>query len=202
MKAMMIRTHWSLRCGKAAFLVLAALAGSAQAEEAALTRRAVELRASPGDTGRSVASLPQQSPVTRLDGRQGPWIQVRSAQGATGWLHLFDLGPATASGGSGGSSSGGFVTGALRGVTGLFDTNAPRHSNTTAGIRGLEAEDLANAQPNPAGVQRMAAWRASENDARAFAGRAAWQPVVVQALPAPAAARAGTGENAGTEQLP
>jgi hypothetical protein len=190
----MIRTHSRLRCGLAALLLLAA---AAHADEAVLTRRALELRASPGDNGASVASLPQQSAVTRLDGRQGPWVQVRSAQGAIGWVHLFDLGPATASGAGNASSSGGFMTGALRGVTGLFDGGAPRQTGTTAGIRGLEAEDLANAQPNPAGVQRMAAWRASESDARSFAGRAPWRAVVVEPLPAPA--RAG---EAAREQLP
>ncbi|MCG2591969.1 SH3 domain-containing protein [Ramlibacter sp. XY19] len=192
----MIRTHSHLRCGLAALLLLAA---AARADEAVLTRRALELRASPGDGGASVASLPQQSPVTRLDGRQGPWVQVRSAQGATGWVHLFDLGPATASGGSNGSSGGGFVSGALRGVTGLFDSGTPRQTGTTAGIRGLEAEDLANAHPDPAGVQRMAGWRASESDARTFAGRAPWRAVAVEPLPAPAAARAG---EAAREQLP
>src|SRR6478735_3838870 len=190
----MIRTHTILRAGLAALL----LAGTVHAEEAALTRRALELRASPGDTGASVASLPPQAAVTRLDGRQGPWVQVRSAQGTTGWVHLFDLGPASASGAASGGS-GGFMTGALRGVTGLFDGGAQRRTGpaATAGIRGLEAEDLANAQPNPAAVQRMASWRASESDARGFAGRAPWRAVAVEPLPAPE--RAG---EAPREQLP
>jgi hypothetical protein len=194
MKAKMIRTPF-LR-GMAALSLLFALAAVSHAEEAVMTRRAVELRASPGDSGGSLASLPEQSRVTRLDGRQGPWVQVRSAQGATGWVHMFDVGPASASGG-GGSSGGGFVTGALRGVTGLFDSGAPRQSTAIAGIRGLEAEDLANAQPNPAAVQRMSGWRASENDARAYASRVAWRAAAVEALPA--AARSG---EANREQLP
>ena len=174
--------------GTAALLLLLALAAAARAEEQVLTRRALELRAGPGDAARTLASLPEQSPVTRLDGRQGAWVQVRSAQNVTGWVHLFDLGPAAASGGS--SGSGGFAAGALRGVTSLFGGGAPRPQQTgaTAGIRGLEAEDLANAQPNPAGVQRMAGWRASENDARAYAGRVAWRAAVVEPLPAPAPA--------------
>ena len=189
----MIRTPFQR--GTAALSLLLALGAAAHAEESVLTRRALELRASPGDAGRSVASLPDQSPVTRLDGRQGPWVQVRSAQGATGWVHMFDLGPASASGSNG---SGGFASGALRGVTGLFGSNVPRQSGTTAGIRGLEAEDLANAQPNPAGVQQMTGWRASENDARSYAGRVAWRPAAVEPLPAPAA----RGSETNREQLP
>jgi hypothetical protein len=184
MKAQMIRTqfHRGTAAHLLALSLLLALGTAARAEEQVLTRRALELRATPGDTGPSVARLPDQSPVTRLEGRQGPWVQVRSAQGATGWVHLFDLGPASA---SGGGASSGFASGALRGVTGLFGNNTPRQTGTTAGIRGLEAEDLANAQPNPAGVQQMGGWRASENDARAYAGSVAWVPATVEQLPAP-----------------
>src|SRR4051812_25143282 len=118
----MIRTPF-LR-GMAALSVLFALSALSHAEEAVMTRRAVELRASPGDTGSSLATLPEQARLTRLDGRQGPWVQVRSAQGATGWVHMFDVGPASASGG--GSSGGGGVPRARRGGSGPFDSGAPR----------------------------------------------------------------------------
>ena len=196
----MIRTP--LVRGTAALLMLLTLGATAHAEEAVLTRRALDLRASPGDGGPRVASLPEQSPVTRLDGRQGPWVQVRSAQGATGWVHMFDLGPAAA---SGTGASGGFASGAMRGVSSLFNGGRSRPIQTTTattGIRGLEAEDLANAQPNPAGVQRMAGWRASENDARAYAGRVAWRPAAVEPLPPPSSTSpARTGET-NREQLP
>jgi hypothetical protein len=199
MKAQMIRTQFHR--GTAAHLsllaLLLALGAAARAEEAVLTRRALELRAGPGDASAAVASLPQQSPVIRLDGRQGPWVQVRSPQGATGWVHMFDLGPASASGG--GTSGGGFVSGALRGVTGLFENPSQRQTGTTAGIRGLEAEDLAKAQPNPAGVQQMTGWRANENDARAYAGRVAWRAAAVEPLPAPTLPRGGETNR---EQLP
>jgi len=185
--------------GTAALLFLAALA--ARADEAALTRRALELRASPGDTGPSVAQLPAQAPVTRLDSRQGPWIQVRTATGATGWVHLFDLGPA-AGGGSGEAGASGLASNALRGVTNLFGGGgAPRQAaGSTAGIRGLEAEALANAHPDPAAVQQMAGWRQSEDDARAYANRAPWKAVDVPPLPAsPRAPAAGNGNG---EQQP
>jgi len=183
--------------GTAALLFLAALA--ARADEAALTRRALELRANPGDAGASVAQLPAQAPVTRLDGRQGPWVQVRTAAGATGWVHLFDLGPANG-GGNSESGASGLASNALRGVTNLFGGGgAPRQTaGSTAGIRGLEAEALANAQPNPAAVQQMAGWRQSESEARAYADRAPWKAVDVP--PLPAASRAPATGNG--EQLP
>jgi hypothetical protein len=172
----------------------ALLLPTAWAQEAAVTRRATELRATPADSGRSLAALPAQSPVTRGGERQGPWVQVRTAAGATGWLHLFDLGPATttASADSGGAANA--VGGALRGVTNLFGGNRPTQAATTAGIRGLGAEDLAQAQPDTAAVAQMDKLRQSEADARAFAGSAALRPASVTPLPAPAApaARSGT----------
>ena len=93
------------RAGMALPLALACTWVQAQsAGEAAVTRRAAELRDTPGETGRSLASLPAQTPVTRLAERQGPWVQVRSSSGATGWLHLFDVGPAQGAQSGGGAS--------------------------------------------------------------------------------------------------
>lgn len=183
--------------------LLLACALPAAAEEAAVTRRATELREAPGGAGRSLASLPAQAPVTRLDQRQGPWVQVRTEGGATGWLHLFDVAPATAaaSGDSGGVAAG--VGNALRGVTGLFGRPAPQPASTAAGIRGLGAEDLAQAQPDPAAVKRMEAARQSDAEARAFASRAALRPAAVEPLPVPAApAAAGPAGRPGNPESP
>ena len=155
------------------------LLSPARAQEAAVTRRATELRDAPGERGRGIASLPAQSPVTRTNERQGPWVQVRTANGATGWVHLFDIGPASA-GKEGGSTAGN----ALRGVTGLFGSNRQTQTGSTAGIRGLDAQDLANAQPNPGAVTQMEALRQSEADARNFARTAALRPAAVEELPA------------------
>lgn len=170
-------------------LALACMLAQAQpAGEAAVTRRAAELRDTPGETGRSLASLPAQAPVTRLAGRQGAWVQVRSSTGATGWLHLFDVGPAQ------GAQSGGGASSVLRGVTSLFNRGTPQTTSTatsTIGIRGLGAEDLANAQPNLPAVTRMEALRQSEDQAREFAARAALASAPVDPLPAPARARSG-----------
>ena len=180
-----------------AFFV-ATLQAPAWSQEAAVTRRATELRSEPGDTGRSVAALPAQSAVTRTSERQGPWVQVRTAQGATGWVHLFDLGPA----GAQETGSGGALGGALRGVSNLFGTPKPATASTTAGIRGLGAEDLAQAQPNPAAVTQLEALRQSEAEARSFADRAPWRPVVIEPLPSPASAPSAPAGNPGQPVAP
>lgn len=55
-------------------------------------KRPAELRAAPAGDAPSLVALPAQSSVTRLPARQGAWVQVRSSTGATGWVHMFDLG--------------------------------------------------------------------------------------------------------------
>ena len=188
----------ALRAGALVLLLQA----SAWAQEAAVTRRATELRETPSDSGRSLAPLAAQAAVTRTSERQGPWVQVRTASGATGWVHLFDLGPAstTAAGDSGNS----VVGGALRGVGSLFGGgNRAAQTSTTAGIRGLGAEDLAQAQPDAGAVKQMEGLRASDADVRSFAQRSAWKPVAVDPLPTPAPSRAATpARNPGQEQMP
>ncbi len=164
----------------AALLACWALAAQAQGE-AAVMKRATELREAPGESSRSLAPLPAEAAVTRLGERQGPWIQVRSAAGTTGWVHMFD----TAAPASGGNAA----TGALRGVTNLFSKGSNRPVTTatsTIGIRGLGAEDLAQAQPNLGAVAQMEALRQTEAQARAFALEAALTPAAVESLPAPA----------------
>lgn len=148
--------------------------------EPAMTRRGTEVRELASAASRSLAVLPERTSVTRLSERQGAWVHVRTVDGITGWVHLFDLGPAGAP-----TSSGAFA-GALRGVTSLFSKGGPSAGSTvstsTVGVRGLGAEDLANAQPNPEAVTSMETLRQSEVQAREFARTAGIKPVDVETL--------------------
>lgn len=199
----MIRSTWQcVRAGGIALGLLCALA--VQAQEAAVVKRATELRDAPAESGKSLASLPAQAPVTRLGERRGPWVQVRSEAGATGWVHLFDVGPASgAANTQAPSSQGSSTTGALRGVTNFFNrggsspTGGSTVATSTIGIRGLSAEDLANAQPNLQAVGQLEGLRQSENDARNFAGSASLRAEQVEALPAPARPTSGGGAQPG-----
>jgi Bacterial SH3 domain len=174
---------------------------AAQQGEPALLKRAAELRAAPADTGRSLATLPAQAPVTRLGERQGAWIQVQSAAGVAGWVHMFDVGPAGLGGGAGTSAPAGGnpVTSGLRGISNMLSGGSsppPRVATSTIGIRGLEAEDLARAQPNLNAVGQMERLRQGEGEARQFAADAALVAATVPALPAPARASSPQGDNA------
>lgn len=152
-----------------------------------MTKRAVDLREAPIETSRGVAALPAQTVLTRLPVRQGAWIQVKTATGATGWVHLFDV--TTASAPSAGSNA---ATGALRGLSNFFNRGSAQSTNNSAatatiGIRGLGAEDIANAQPNLAALNQLETWRQSATQARQFAAAAPWQARAVDPLPAPVA---------------
>lgn len=166
----------------AVLVAASAVPGAARAdEEAAVVRRGSELRDAPGDNGRVLAPLPADTAVTRTGERQGAWVRVRTAAGATGWVHLFDVGPASGSGS-------GTMAGAFRSVTGLFSKPATQRTTTatsTIGIRGLGAEDLAQAQPDLQAVTRMEALRQGDNEARQFARRAQLTVVSVEPLPEP-----------------
>jgi hypothetical protein len=152
--------------------------------EALLLKRATDLREAPGDSTRSLAALAARTPVTRSGARQGPWVQVRTAEGMSGWLHMFDLGSAAS------VAPAGAGTQALRGLTSFFNKGGAQGGNVTAtstvGIRGLGAEDLARAQPNPTAVIQAEALRQDADQARQFAARAALGSRVVDPLPAPA----------------
>ena len=181
-------------CCLAGLLALTGTAILAQTEQV-LVKRAAELRDVPGDSGKSLGALPLQTPVTRLGERQGPWIKVSTASGATGWLHMFDVASPNAP-----VQGGNAATGALRGLTNFFNkgsAQAPANSyaTSTVGIRGLGAEDIANAQPNPAAVGRAEALRLDAAQARQFAQQASLSLQNVDPLPAPAKPRAPTNTN-------
>ena len=190
-----------IRIGPAAFALLAAvLAGPALAQEGAATRHATEVRDAPGETGRSIVSLPQQASVMRTGERRGPWVQVRTAAGVTGWVHLFDLGPATATA----TATDGVraISAALRGVTDLLGGARAPQAGTTSGIRGLGVADLARAQPNPYEVAQMEKLRQGEAQARSFADAAGLHSVAVAPLPAPAPVVSQPGAAPNERQLP
>jgi len=185
----------------AGVLAVAAAGQLAHAQSDTITiKRATELREAPGDTARSLAPLPVQSQVTRLGARQGPWIEVRNAQGAKGWIHMFDAGTALP------AQGGNAATGALRGLTSFFGKGTaqpPASGTSTIGIRGLGAEDIANAQPNLGAVAQVEGMRINVAQARQFGSGASLTPQTVAELPAPAppnqanAGPSGTGGAAG-----
>lgn len=183
-------------------LAILASAAAAWAQDAAIVKRATELRESPSETAASVAPLAKDAPLSRTNERQGAWVKVRTPQGQTGWLHMFDVG--TATGASTNAGSGNAASSGMRGLGGLFGGSSGASTTTatsTAGIRGLGAEDIANAQPNPAAVTQAEGLRVSADQARQFASSAALNAREVPALAQPARPSSGSG-NAGNSGNP
>ena len=109
---------------------------------------------------------------------------------------MFDAGvPPTAQGGNNAS-------GALRGITSLFGRGTGQPAVTTptatAGIRGLGAEDIANAQPNLDAVARAESLRQDAAQARLFGSDATLSAQAVQPLPVPPAPTRATTTGTGT----
>lgn len=188
-------------------LFILAACGVAHAQpqgEPVVVKRPAELRESPAAGARSLASLPMQTPLTRMPERNGPWVPVRTAQGQSGWVHMFDVGVTA---GTAGSNA---ATGALRSITGFFNrSSAPQQqlATSTVGIRGLGATDLNSSQPNPTAVGLAEGLRVDASQARQFASGAQLQSYSVDPLPVPtppAAARTqgGPPSTGRTEMLP
>ena len=170
--------------------------GLAQAQtEALLVKRAAELREAPGESSRSLAALAARTPLTRSGARQGAWIQVRTAEGTSGWVHMFDVGSAASAAPAGAGAS------ALRGLTSFLNRGGAQGGTVTAtstvGIRGLGAEDLARAQPNPTAVVLAEALRQDADQARQFAVSAALSSRAVEPLPVPVQAQTPTSHPGG-----
>lgn len=162
------------------------------AQETFTVKRDVELREAPQPNAKSTR-LAANAAVTRLDERQGPYRRVRTAEGKTGWLHMFDLQGSAPSA----SAASGTGTGVLRSLGQAFspaNTRSNTVATSTVGIRGLDADDLANASPNLAAVDAAGQYKASEAQARQFAQRAGFKPRQVADLnPAAPSSDAGGG---------
>lgn len=184
---------WLHQGALAAALACGLLAAPALAQQdAAVIKRATDLRQGPAESSASLGALAADTAVTRTGERKGSWVKVRTAQGTTGWVHMFDVG-AQAGAAAAGSAP---ATSGLRSLGGLFGGGSTTTATATVGIRGLSAEDIANAQPNPAAVQQAEKLRASTDQAQRFASAAALRKQNVEPLPEPPrpTAPAGSGE--------
>lgn len=177
----------SLRILLLSVVALSATLANAQTDNTIQTKRAAELRQSPDEKSATVASLPPQTQLTKTTLRVGPWIQVKTADAKTGWVHMFDV---SATGGAQAPTSNA-ATGALRGLTNFFSGGTSQRQTTTAtstvGIRGLGAEDIANATPNLDALSKAEALRQDATQAKRFASDAPLATRQVDNLPEPEA---------------
>jgi hypothetical protein len=129
--------------------------------EPATLIRATELKSQPATDASTVAQLPESTAVEALE-RQGGWTRVKAAAGE-GWVKMLAL----RYGGSGSAKKGD------TGLTQVFNVARTGASGTqvTTGVRGLDEEKLANAQPNPAELEKLNNFAVQRPAAAGFAAR-------------------------------
>ena len=144
-------------------LVLAAVAWTFSLvafAEPAVTIRPVILKQQPATDAPSVAKIPAETAVDLVK-REGGWVQLKAGPN-TGWAKIFDV-RTGASGTAATRSSGSGVGDVLNLASGN------RGSSVTTGVRGLDADMLAKAQPNFREVTVLIGYAATPDRAQAFA---------------------------------
>ena len=151
----------------ASLLLLLFLPLIAWAEPATLIRP-TELKKDPATDAPTVAELAENTVVDATERRAG-WTRVKAAAGE-GWVKMLALR---------------YGANAKQGETGLsqlFNVARTGSSGTqvTTGVRGLEAEQITNAQPNAAELKKMQGYAATPAAAAGFASQARLRPVAVE----------------------
>ncbi|HEX6266452.1 MAG TPA: hypothetical protein VFZ81_06100 [Burkholderiales bacterium] len=138
--------------------------------EPATVIRATELKKSPATDAPTVAELAENTGVDALE-RRGGWTRVKAAAGE-GWVKMLALRYGSSAARPGGDS----------GVIQLLNVARTGSSGTqvTTGVRGLEAEQIANAEPNAAELKKMQKFAASPDAAAKFAAQGRLQAVAVE----------------------
>jgi hypothetical protein len=129
--------------------------------EPATTIRQVELKKAPAADAETIGQIAENTALDALE-RKGGWTRVKSESG-DGWVRMLALrfgGPGEAKKGD-------------SGVSKLFNVARTGSSGTTVttGVRGLDPEMLAKAQPNPAELAKMEQFAATPDAAAGFAAK-------------------------------
>jgi hypothetical protein len=138
--------------------------------EPATVIRATDLKQEPATDAATVAALAENTAVEVLERRSG-WTRVK-AQPGEGWVRMLALrfaGTDTPKPGASGLSQAYSV--ARTGSSG---------TQVTTGVRGLDAEQLATARPNPAELAKLQQFAADRGAAASFAAEGKLDPKPVE----------------------
>lgn len=164
---MRVRILWGLLCCFSAWPAGAAETGKLLTE--------TELKREPFIDATTLKKLQPDSEVGVLK-RQGGWMQVQPAEGEAGWVKLVSLKLGDGSGAKGDSGLGALWNAARSGRSGSTGVTV------ASGVRGLDAEALSNAKPDPAAVEKLKGFAASNATAETFAGQAKLKPQTIDYL--------------------
>lgn len=166
------------------FLFIAGIFASASCvahAQEVLTNRSTELRAAADDSAKVIQVLAERTPV-RVIVRQGAWQQVRVGAN-TGWVRMMHLrGGSSIVAEQDSSSSSGLLAAFTRLLSSSADrprATTQRAQSATVGIRGFSKEDVERAELNPAELEKLKRFQASDADANRLAnsGRLAFRSI-------------------------
>jgi hypothetical protein len=143
------------------FLALLLLLPALALAEPATVIRATDLKQEPASDSATVAALAEQTAVEVVQRKSG-WTKVKTPSGE-GWVRMLTL----RLGGPGAAKPG------ASGLTQMFNVARTGSSGTqvTTGVRGLDAEQIANAQPNPAELAKLEKFASDRDAAAGFAAQ-------------------------------
>lgn len=154
--------------------------GAAQDGDTWLAKSDIALRKAAGDQQPVLLQVAAQTPLTRTGQRSGPWTQVRAPGGQVGWVHMFDLHKGSVAPAAAQPAGAGL----MRTLTQVGNSAGGSTTSTSlAGIRGLEAEDIRKASPNPLALTQAEKQQATVEQARQFAASARLTARQVDELP-------------------
>lgn len=137
--------------------------------------KASELRRSPAIDASVVSQVADKARV-EIVSTQGGWVEVKTAEGKTGWLRLMNVEPLAA------KSTGGALKG-LAAAGGVVRTGSTG-STAATGIKGISKEDLAGAKANFSELAKLERYRASPADGQQHAQSVGLKTQNVDVLPA------------------
>ena len=143
--------------------IMAMLVATAHAAETGYTLKATDVKDNPFLDATTVATLPEKTTVEIVT-RQGAWMKVRTTDAKQqGWIRMLSvrLGNPDQKPQSGGNL-----------LSSLGISSRPRpstNSTVTTGVRGFSEEDLANAKPNAAEVEKLQSFAATPEEAAKLA---------------------------------
>lgn len=142
-------------------LLLVLVVAPAVAQETGFAVRQADVKKEPFSDAASVGTLPAKTQV-KVVKREGGWMQIESTAVA-GWVRMLEIRL--------GATGGGAQASGDSGVKSLFNIARTGSSGTAVatGVRGLDKEQIQNARPNPAELEKLAGYVAAKADAEQFA---------------------------------
>lgn len=137
--------------------------------------KASELRSAPALDASLKGKVAGQAKVD-IVATKGGWVQVKTADGQTGWLRLLNVKPAE------GKSAGSGLKGLA--AAGNVARTGSTGSTAATGVKGISKEDLAGAKANFSEVAQLDRYRASPAEGQQHARSAGLKAQDVAALPA------------------